>query len=126
MPETVTVACRLPHGMHLDVYRDRDAAKTMRSAGQNPLHLRSRVTLAGANKSTLIGGCGITEVPKDHWDAWLAAHKDEPYIRNGFIWATKSQMDAAQEAKSREKDKTGFEGADVSEVDRRLAELQRE
>lgn len=84
------------------------------------------MTLAGANQSRLIGGCGITPVPRDFWDAWLKINKSAPFVLNGTIFATRNANDAAQEGKSRERDKTGFEGADPREVDRKLAELSRE
>lgn len=110
--DTVAVGCRLIHGLHL---RITDATGAER-----------RITLNGANKSQLIGGCGITEVPRDFWDAWLKINKAAPFLVNGTIFATRSLHDTAQEGKSREREKTGFEGADPREVDRKLEALSRE
>ncbi len=95
--EFVTVACRLPHGLHLDV---------------GDLPGQKRVTLNGANKSRVIGGAGITQVPKDHWEEWAKTRRDAPYIKNGSIFITKSETDAMKEADNRAKDKTGFEQTD--------------
>lgn len=96
MMEYITVACRLPHGLHMDL-------------GVAPDN--KRVTLNGANKSRIIGGAGITQVPKDHWEEWAKTRRNAPYIQNGAIFLTKSEGDAIKEADSRAKDLTGFEQA---------------
>ncbi|HQT79439.1 MAG TPA: hypothetical protein PLD10_20540, partial [Rhodopila sp.] len=65
-------------------------------------------------------------VPKEFWEAWLAKHKEMPFIRNGAVFAARSESDAAAEADQRSGDRTGFEGAEPGDVDRRIAELARE
>lgn len=110
MPDLVYVGCRLPHGLHLDVGQG-EAVK--------------RVTIAGANRARLIGGAGVTPVPKDHWDAWHAKNKDLAFMKSGAVFVTKSPADAEMEGEQRKSDKTGFEGADPAQVDRKLKELER-
>ena len=68
MGATVTVGCKLPHGLVAEVGKE-------------------SVTFLGINSTELIGGHGITEnVPKDFWDAWVA--KVSPWflpLKNGVI-----------------------------------------
>lgn len=109
MAEILAVGCRLPHGLHLDI-------------GTGPA--RKRVTLNGLNKTRIIGGCGVTPVAKDHWEAWKAIYPDHPALKSGAIFVTKSQADAEAEGNVRKSQKTGFEGVKAEEVDRRLAELK--
>jgi len=87
MAETVTVGCKLAHGIHMDLH----------PKGQP----RKRFTLKGNNSARVIGGFGITEnVPKDHFDEWLRIHKNLPAVVDGLIFAM--SQTASVEAKARE------------------------
>lgn len=97
MVDLAHVGCRLPHGLHLDVPT---------ADGQK------RVTLMGANRSRLINGAGVTPVPKDHWEAWLALYSTLPCVQNGAVFATRNPAEAEREGESRAEDRTGFEQAE--------------
>ncbi len=90
MPGTVTVACKHPHGLHLDVI---DNGGT-----------RRRVTLAGNARSfgaadATVGGYALTEVEAEHWAAWAERHKDSALLRERIVFATaKPQSTQAQAA----------------------------
>lgn len=92
MAEVVTVGCKLPNGLvvEIDGYT---------------------VTLNGANSSQVIGGYGLTEgVDKAAFDKWLKTHASQPYVKNELVFAqakTNSAQDKAQENASV---KTGLEG----------------
>jgi hypothetical protein len=93
----IFVGCKLPHGLHLD-------------------HNGARVTLNGSKSGVLVDAdgvkTGLTEVDKDFFDAWLAGHKDAPYVVNGMIFANDKAADTKAEAAEMSKVKTGFEGLD--------------
>ena len=93
----IFVGCKLPHGLFLD-------------------HNGTRVALNGANTGTIVGvdgvKTGLTEVEKDFFDAWLAAHKDAPYVANGMVFANDKLNDTKAEAAEMASVKTGFEGLD--------------
>jgi hypothetical protein len=90
----VTVGCKLPHGLHLDV------------AGQ-------RITLLGTNASNVIGGHGITEnVDKELFEKWLSDNKDSAAVTGGFIFAHGKVENVKAEAKEKKANKNGFEGLD--------------
>ena len=87
MAEFLTVACKLPHGIHMDLhFKDRP---------------RERVTLKGNNSSRVIGGYGITEnVPKEHFEQWMKMNRSHPAVTGGLIFS--HGQTASAEAKARE------------------------
>lgn len=92
--QTVTVGCKLPHGLHLDI-------------GEK------RVTLAGANASQVIGGHGITEnVDKEFFEKWLSLNKDSVAVQRGLIFAHDKAGNTKSEAIEKQEEKTGLEGID--------------
>lgn len=93
----ITVGCKLPHGLHLDIGTE-------------------RVTLKGANDSELIGGHGITEgVNAEFFGKWCELNHQHPALEQGLIFAHGATADAKAQAKEQEKVKTGFEGVDPAQ-----------
>lgn len=91
---TVTVGCKLPHGLIIEVGN-------------------VAVTLKGKNSSNVIGGYGLTEdVDRDFFEKWLAANKDSAAVKNNLIFAQERATNARAEAKEKAKVKNGFEGID--------------
>lgn len=103
--ETVTVACKLPHGLHLDLPQGEDNV---------------RVTLNGSNSSRIVGindktneqRFGLTTVPKDFWETWLTlVGKGYAPVKAGLIYAHKEARSAESYAMEHDDLKNGFEGA---------------
>jgi hypothetical protein len=91
---TVTVGCKLPHGLHLDLNG-------------------KRVTLLGTNSSAVIGGHGITEnVDKEFFEKWMSLNKESAAVKAGLIFAHERAGNAQAEAKEKKENKNGFEGLD--------------
>jgi hypothetical protein len=91
---TVSVGCKLPHGLHLDV-------------GD------VRVTLAGTNAAQVIGGYGITEnVDKDFFDKWMSLNRESAAVKGGFIFAHDKAEHVKGKAAERKDVRNGFEGLD--------------
>lgn len=83
--DTVTVGCKLPHGLHLDIVQIGEPV--------------ARHTVKGANSSALIGGFGITEgVPRAFWDRWMKQSKDLAMVKNGLVFAMESTASARDKA----------------------------
>lgn len=98
--DTVTVGCKLPHGMHLDIYTE---------DGQ----VAARHTINGQNASEVIGDHGITiGVPKAHFEEWMRLNKGSAAVRNGLIFAHDKAENVAREANEKQANKSGFEGID--------------
>lgn len=97
MSTTVTVGCKLPNGLLLELGKRGD--EKYRS-----------VTLKGANSSAIVGGYGITEgVDKDFMDAWLKKHQWLPAVRKGLVFVEDSVANAQAHAVEFMNEKTGLE-----------------
>lgn len=89
---TVTVGCKLPSGLIINM------------EGRE-------VTLKGANSSLVIGGFGLTEgVDKAFFDTWLARNQDFPAVENGLIFVQSTTKNAEAEATEKQALRSGFEG----------------
>lgn len=88
---TVTVGCKIPNGLHLDL------------GGK-------RITLNGSSSSLVIGGYGLTEgVPAEFFEAWMKAYADSPAVTNGLVFAQEKAADARAQALDQAEIKTGLE-----------------
>ncbi|QGX88556.1 hypothetical protein BHJ80_16750 [Escherichia coli] len=92
MAEMVTVGCKLPNGLVLEV-------------GQK------RVQVAGwrNNAVKIVGPAVRTQVDKVFFDAWLAEHGQQPYVKNGVIFAQDKANSAVSQATEQKAVKSGLE-----------------
>jgi hypothetical protein len=110
--DTVTVACKLPNGLHLE---NRGSDGT-----------RQRVTLNGARLATdvngmpiatheLAGAYGLTpNVPAKFWEQWVKENAGYgPYAR-GLVFAQADGANARAQARELAELKTGLEPLDPS------------
>jgi hypothetical protein len=117
--DTVVVACKLPHGMHLEV--------------RNPAGMvEKRVTINGARlKTSATGrelnthettddfgkGYGLTfNVPADFWARWSKENADYPPFARGFIFAQDNPVEAKAQAREMSDLQTGFEPLSQSKL----------
>lgn len=92
MAEVVTVGCKLPNGLLIDV-----DGKV--------------VHLLGANSSNVIGGYGLTEnVDKDYFEKWLKQHSNQRYVKGEMVFAQAKTNSAQSKASENATVKTGLEG----------------
>lgn len=132
---TVTVACRLPHGLILRVFQMEEIQvpllngppKTVKQAMEMAkrfvingfAHAQNRAPeyeiLAGhplAN-GTMEGGFALTPgVPKDLWDMWLEQNKTSMMVKNGLVFAFESRADVGAKATDGQKIRSGLERMD--------------
>ena len=86
--EFVTVACKAPNGIVLDLDRcevinaEKGVVRVVK--GPAPVRLRGWSRPWGAADHTE-GGYALTQVPKDFWDAWWAANSDSPLVADKII-----------------------------------------
>lgn len=140
VPKMVRLACKLPHGLMLELFDPPPAlseATLLRNGGLHtvswrPNTARVSIKLNGANsvKNQYNTGFyrvmapsydfGITDVPEDVWEEWSKAWKDHVFIKNGLIFALPKLKDVMAEAKVRALEKTGLEALnpDISKESR--------
>lgn len=147
--DTVTVACKLPHGIVLRVFgfdeidepmRDGSWKKIKRPRPLEGLTFTVRGTWAGSagqafhrNNSSvaelLPGGYALTQgCPKHIWEQWYAQNQRSMIVRNKIVFAHASHSTIQHEARTFREVRTGMEPLDPSKpgermpggVDRRL------
>jgi hypothetical protein len=121
MAGTVTVGCKLPHGLELRVFEmeERDEAvigggtrvvKVARSAGTSVQINGNAVPHGQAPRHQIVGGFAITSgVDADFWAKWLEQNKDSAIVKSGLIFAAAKAEDIKTEGCNRAKIKSGLE-----------------
>lgn len=123
MSKTVTVACRLPAGLELEVGRVGD--KNHQVVQVKGLHTKGAI---------IENGYALTLVPEEVWVEFVKKHEDADYLVNRMIFAEETLDKVKAGTRSPESaGKTKFEALDPErppvdvEVDReRLVKNQRE
>jgi hypothetical protein len=103
MPGTLTVACKIPTGLTLQLFRMEEHVEPLFGGGQKkvmravrthepPVTIKGPARYAGKDlPHDIKGGCGLTYgVDADFFNRWLEQNKDEPYVKNGMIFAQAS------------------------------------
>jgi len=129
MSQTVTVACRLPHGLMIEVVdpsvfqKDKDGNTIV---VQRPIEEGARIRVNGNARPVgvplpddapqVVSGFALTPgVPADLWDAWLDQNKAAPFVKAGLIFAHAKSGDTVAQAREGKKLRSGFEGLDPDE-----------
>lgn len=119
--ETVTVGCKLPHGLVLRVFRTIEVDVPVMGGGvrKEPKNepLEQTYTVYGwahpqnaAPHCTIIGGYALTgNIPKEHWDLWLSQNKKSAMVVNGLIFAQNTAASAKDKAKDGRDERSGLE-----------------
>lgn len=99
----ITIGCRLPSGIVLDVEKDGKVV-SVELAGQRQAQQRSPVIILTPDDY------GLTEVDADFWDAWKKQVGPEfGPLKNNSIFEAKNKTEAKAKAKDAKEQKTGLE-----------------
>lgn len=120
--DTVTVVCRLPSGMVMEIH-DLDGLKDRRSTGQIDMSVPQpvkRIPLRGvrrdprfhAKDNRMIGLGGRTEVAKSDWEAWIKQNAKSALVTRNVVFAVAKESDAKAKLSDVAQDLTGFEPND--------------
>lgn len=128
MAEMVTIACKLPHGLIIEVGYEIPKDDKGASIGTNIVKTDNykAVTLKGWNSNLVMAGQpallnpepGVTEVPKDIWEAWVAGPgKRHPAVRNNLIYVVRKDAPSAKDqALAARVLRSGFEPLDPNKM----------
>ncbi|MBS1057164.1 hypothetical protein [Gluconobacter kondonii] len=132
MADTVTVLCRMPHGLRLRLSPEGDAERRARLSEEkrpdlSPVAYVKEVEIAGANRAPnyhpkdniLLGRVGRTTVDKAFWDAWVKQNADSDLVKNRCVFAEQTDARANARADEFKTEKTGFEPLDPEEIKRK-------
>jgi len=88
---TVTVGCKLPHGLVARVDN-------------------KSVVFNGLNTGSVIGSYGLTpDVDEAFWTEWLKRNAGAAFVKQGFVFAQAKPVDAAAQAQANPSPATGLE-----------------
>jgi hypothetical protein len=108
MAETVTVACKLPNGLLIQV------GETQARLNGPARFLTPQPGRVNLNPiEDIVYSAGFTVVDKALWDAWIKDHKNFDPVKTGFVYAMPSRNEATAKAKDGESMKTGLEPIDI-------------
>lgn len=131
--ETVTVACKLPHGVELRVFRMETTNEPVMGGGSREVSKAQQVgesviiagvahPQGGAPRATIAeGGYALTPgVPKDFWEKWLADNKGSDMVRNGMIFAAGAEGSVRAQSRERKDERSGAERLDPAKLPNNL------
>jgi len=135
--ETVTIACKVPMGMRLYLYREEEYDEPMFGGGYK--HLKrfvpmpdTQIVVRGPGRATNMmpldqidqfapGGYGLTPgVPRDWWEQWLKWNKDSHVVRNKVIFAADDTPRAAAQAREQKEIESGLQPVDPQNIHKRI------
>lgn len=135
--ETVTVACKLPHGLVLRVFDFVTRHEPVMGGGTREV----KIAFARAETVTVKGnavaygrvpnwvieeGCGLTPgVNKEFWEKWVEQNADHAAVRAGLIFAYERHEAAVSEARNRHALKSGLEPLDPQKLPRGIQPADR-
>ena len=123
---SVTVACKLPHGLTLRVFDMVETQEPVMGGGFRAVKVArertQRVTLKGwshpqnaAPNAPIVGGYAITpDVDKEFWDAWKLQNAESDVVKNGLIFAHEKSASSEAEAREKKGIRSGLERIDPS------------
>lgn len=126
--DTVTVGCKLPSGLVLQIFVMEDYRAPTPGGGyhveKRARRLPESYTLNGnamdVSKMSvgdvphlIVGGYGITPgIPKDFWEQWLTDNEQSDLVKGGFIFAQPNETEARARARDGAKVRSGLEPID--------------
>ncbi len=99
--DRVVVGCKIPSGfvMELGKHGDDNYVRIqLRGSNSGRTAGGKIVQLVGLEQTQNINGFGLTDVSKDHWDAWCKANKNLTPLKRGFIFALANVDEATAKA----------------------------
>ncbi len=126
--ETVTVACKLPHGLDLRLFEMVPTPEPIMGGGSRIVDqarpMPKIVKLNGfanpvnaAPKSLTYGGYGMTyNVDKEFFERWLEQNADSDIVQKELIFALESHEDAHEMAHDQKDVVSGLEAVDPTKV----------
>lgn len=135
---TVTIACKLPHGLLLRNFKMEETQEPVMGGGFRSVKVARQVgdtvRINGnahpqdkAPIQTIVQGTGYALTPgvdKEFWDAWLVANKDHMAVRNGLIFAHEKEASAVAEAREKKSVRSGLERLDPDKLPRGIEKVK--
>lgn len=124
---TVTVACKIPNGLKLEVFEEREVHEPLFGGGTKLVKRFERTGKPGTFYTVrgprlpfgvpptfpIVGGFALTPgIPKDFWDKYCEQNQDSDAIRNGLLFAHESLDKVQGRCREFRGNKSGLEPLD--------------
>lgn len=122
---TVTVGCKLPHGLELRLFRMEKVQHPVMGGGFREVEEAreiggKRVVINGwshpqnaAPRAQMAHGTALTMgVDKEFFDKWMEQNREHAAVKNGLIFCAEKDGNVFAEAKAKEKVRSGLERLD--------------
>jgi len=121
MPRTITVACKVPNGLKLQVHEMHDFDEPVMGGGTKTVPratpIGEPVFIAGTAapfgqmpKAEIVGGYALTRnVDADFFAKWMEQNKDSAVVRNHLIFAHTSAAKVRDQANDQADVRSGLE-----------------
>lgn len=131
---TVAVASKMPFDFVLKLYDFAERSEPVLGGGsrmfkQAQERVGAQTFIAQGNSwaqnrgphQQLVGGFAITHgIPKAFWDEWLEQNERADYVKNGMLFAHQEVNSTLAQAREYEKEKSGLERLDPSNLPKGL------
>lgn len=133
---TVTVACKFPAGVILQLCRETSFVEETRAGGRIERKRFDKVgevytvrgpampngqTPKGYRRPEVEGGYALTSnIPTEFWEQWLYQNRENPLVTSKMIFAHATHDHAAGKAGDLHETRSGFEPLDPDGVDSRI------
>lgn len=126
--QKVTVACKLPHGLRLRIFRMVDGTenisgnnvrmvKTAEQVGEDVV-IKGVAVEFGREKALASGFALTPNVDKEFFDEWLKQNAQHDAVKNGLIFAATTRDAVEGKAEDNKSIRSGLEPLDMSMVKR--------
>lgn len=106
--DTVSVGCKLPNGMHLDIGREGEPIERVTLKGINSLTEGALIRPAAK-----FGEYAVTKnVPKEFFEHWMSTHQNHPAVKNHLIFSHAQEESVKDMGEEFSEVKHGFEPLD--------------
>jgi hypothetical protein len=128
MPGYVTVGCKLPHGLMLQLYRMEEHQEPVMAGGYRkvrravqdrpPVRLNGFARYLGQDVAhSIIMGTGITHgVDADFFAEWMLQNEDSDVVKKGLIFSQIKPSEIEAQARDHKSLKSGLEPIDPSNL----------
>lgn len=135
MAETVSIACKLPHGLIMQLQRFIEVREPTQTNPDRIVKVAEKFgpthTIKGfANGArdpdvTVIGNFAINNgVPAEFAQAWFEQNAEHPAVAGGFVYLHRTAGGAAGYAREHAKKLSGFEPADPSALPQEFKDVE--
>jgi hypothetical protein len=136
--DTVTVACKLPHGLRLRIFEMVDheepvlgggkkASKVAQPVGDQVVINGNAMPMVGQPRHEIVGGYGLTHnVNAEFFAKWCEQNGESDIVKNNLIFALKNANAARDKARDGADIRSGLEGIDPVNLPRGIQKGERD